>query len=341
MSIGFKDLQSYNYVVPESLIAQEPLRTRGDARLLIIHRQTGKINHDYFRNLSDYIPKDSCIVLNDSKVVPARLFGHKERSAGNVEIFLLKKLKDGYCYEALLRPLKKIKQDDKIIFKGSNVTATIINKENRIIKFNRKDINQFLSSNGHMPLPPYIKRADERIDKTYYQTVFAKRKGSVAAPTAGLHFTNAQLKQLKCAGHAVEYVTLHVNYATFKPVEESNICKHVMHSEEYEMKKNVYKEILKAKNAGRKVVSVGTTSCRVIESVGQTNNLKGQTGLFIYPGFKFQLTDILITNFHFPCSSLLMLVYAFGGFDLMKKAYALAVKCKYRFFSYGDAMIII
>lgn len=222
---------------------------------------------------------------------------------------------------------------------GGEVVAEILEK--RCVRFNRKNLSPVLKRLGHMPLPPYIKRPDTSADIRDYQTVYARREGSVAAPTAGLHFTRRQLAQLKRQGYAIRQVTLHVNYATFKAVEENNITQHKMHTEAYRVTQSTYTAIQKAKSRGEKIIAVGTTTCRVLETLARTKKLEGETGLFIYPGFPFQMVDCLVTNFHLPRTTLLMLVYAFGGVELMKRAYAEAIQQRYRLYSYGDAMIIV
>lgn len=335
------NIDDFHYDLPEALIAQEPLRQRDQARLMVIDRAAGSIKHDIFKNIGQYLPQKSCVVLNDSKVIPARLQGRRQPHGGAVEIFLLKRLSDGYSFEALLRPQRRLKNDERIIFNGGKLVAQIKDRDNRIVRFNRKNITGYLNKIGHIPLPPYIKRRDNAADRTYYQTVYAQKPGSVASPTAGLHFTGRLLKRMKQAGHAIEQVTLHVNYATFKPVEERDITKHQMHTEEYSVAQKTFAALNKAKQEGRKIVAVGTTSCRVIETVAASGTLKGETDIFIYPGCRFRMTDILVTNFHLPFSTLLMLVYAFGTTELIKRAYQEAIKQKYRFYSYGDAMIII
>jgi len=281
------------------------------------------------------------MVLNNSKVVPARLLGKKESTGANVEIFLLKKISDEPSYEALLRPQKRLKEGERVIFEGSKIYAEVIDQKKRIVRFNAKDVESHLERIGHVPLPPYIKRPDESADREFYQTVYARHYGSVAAPTAGLHFTDALMNDLKGCGHGFCEVTLHINYATFKPVEEEDITRHQMHIEHYSMSAPVLQDILKTKESGQKIVAVGTTSCRVLESYAKTGRLEGETNLFIYPGYDFRLVDVLLTNFHLPQSTLLMLVSAFGGLDLIQQAYREAVKEKYRFFSYGDAMLIL
>lgn len=334
-------LSDYAYDLPEELIAQTPLKQRDQARLMVVHCSTGKIEHARFADIGRFLPAPSLIVLNHSKVIPARLLGTKPRSGGKVEIFLLKKVDDGPSYEVLMRPTRKIKEGEEVHFDGSKITAKIVDKERRIVRFNRKDFLRQLTTVGHIPLPPYIKRPDTVEDREFYQTVYARTAGSVAAPTAGLHWTRPLMKQLKDAGHEFVQVLLHIGYATFKPVEEADITRHRMHEEEYALSAAVLGKIRQAKDQGRKIVAVGTTSCRVLETIAQTGKRKGITDLFIYPGYSFRSVDVLVTNFHLPFSSLLMLVFAFGSTALMKKAYREAIKEKYRFYSYGDAMVIL
>ncbi len=325
-------LQSYYYQLPDELIAQEPLPDRDRARLLIIDRRQGTIRHDTFNHLNNYLPLNSHLVVNNSKVVPARLLGHRS-TGGAVEVFLLNALEDGYSFEVLLRPLKKICEGEKIDF-GSNISAILENKEKRIVRFNKKNIIRHLQKVGHMPLPPYIKRPDTPRDREDYQTVYAKVPGSVASATAGLHFTKGLIKSLKNQGHRFLELTLHINYATFKPVECADIRAHVMHKEHYN-------NIPYSFDGSGYVVAVGTTSCRALETFAHNKKHAGSTDIFIYPGYKFQIVDSLITNFHLPYSTLLMLVCAFGGYDLVMKAYKEAIKERYRFYSYGDAMLIL
>lgn len=341
---GTLQLSEFDFNLPQELIAQYPLRRRDQARLMVIDRQKQTIVHDIFANIGKYLPPDSCIVLNDSKVIPARLLGRREKTPGKVEVFLLKKLPDGggCSYETLIRPLNRLKLNEKIQFNGGSLTAELINIEKRIVRFNRKDVAAQLKKHGHMPLPPYIKRADEPLDHKYYQTVYARKPGSVASPTAGLHFTPALLNALRKKGHGIETVTLHVNLATFRMVEAEDITRHKMHTEEYSLARKSFQAITDAKSMGRRIVAVGTTSCRVLETLAKGQpRLTGETDIFIYPGYTFRAVDILITNFHLPRSTLLMLVYAFGGAKLMREAYAQATREKYRFYSYGDAMIIL
>lgn len=334
-------LQDFKYELPKELIAQFPLEQRDQARLLIVDRAKQTITHDIFSNLGKYLPPNSILVLNDSKVIPARLFGKREKTGGKVEIFLLNRLSDGYSFEALIRPLKRLNIDEKIIFNGNGIYARLKDAQKRIVRFNIKNITRHLEKIGHVPLPPYIKRTDEPLDRDYYQTVYAKKRGSVASPTAGLHFTKALLENLQREGRSFQKVTLHINYATFKQIEEDDIVKHKMHFEDYVISRKAFEAIQKAKQEGRKIVAVGTTSCRVLETSAATGRLKGRTDLFIYPGYSFQMTDSLVTNFHLPCSTLFVLVCAFAGRDFIMEAYQEAIAKKYRFYSYGDAMLII
>jgi len=333
-------LQDFEYGLPKELIAQFPLKMREKARLMVVDRKARTIRHDIFENIEKYLPPQSMLVLNDSKVIPARLFGQRE-TGGKIEIFLLKKLSDGYSYETLIRPLKRLKTDERIYFDNNGLYAELIDPKNKIVRFNTKNISSYLNRFGHIPLPPYIKRPDEPLDKEFYQTVYAKKNGSVASPTAGLHFTSELLKRIEKQKHGIEKVTLHVNYATFKPVDEEDITKHRMQSEDYSVSQKTWSAIQATNKEGRKIIAVGTTSCRVLEVVSATKKLKGETNIFIYPGFQFQMTDGLITNFHLPKSTLLMLVYAFGSSDLMKRVYREAIDRKYRFYSYGDGMLIL
>ena len=332
-------LQSYFYQLPSALVAQEPCAHRDLARLLIIDRIQGSIRHDTFNHLDDYLPFNSHLIVNNSKVIPARLLGQRS-TGGTVEVFLLNILEDGYSFETLLRPLKKIREGEKIDF-GSGISAVLENKEKRTVRFNKKNIIRYLKEVGHIPLPPYIKRPDTLDDREDYQTVYAKQPGSVASPTAGLHFTKGMIKKLKNHGHHFLELTLHINYGTFKPVESTDIRLHPMHTEHYSIRPSVRTSILKAQKDSKALVAVGTTSCRVLESMAHSSIDDGKTDLFIYPGYKFNAVNALITNFHLPYSTLLMLVCAFGGYDLVMKAYKEAIKERYRFYSYGDAMLIL
>lgn len=332
------NLSSYFYALPSELIAQSPLEARDHARLMIIDRHKGSISHDTFKRLGSYLPKSCLFVLNNTRVIPARLIGHKT-TGGTVEVFLLNQKDDGYSFEALVRPLKKLKEGQTVHF-TSDIHAVLTNKEKGLVRFNKKNILQNLQRIGHVPLPPYIKRPDNLNDRDDYQTVYARKPGSVASPTAGLHFTKTLLNQLKAQDHQFVELTLHINYGTFKPVESEDIRQHIMHKEYYAMTQAVYKR-LNGSRESRPIIAVGTTSCRVLETAAGSGILKGLTDLFIYPGYQFKITDILLTNFHLPYSSLLMLVCAFGGYDLIMKAYREAIIRRYRFYSYGDAMLIL
>jgi S-adenosylmethionine:tRNA ribosyltransferase-isomerase len=332
-------LSDFDYDLPEELIAQYPSQKRDEARLLVVDRSNARISHDIFRNVGQYLPPSSLVVVNDSKVIQARLLGEKVRSGGKVEVFLLKHL-GGRRFEAMLRPLKKIQEGETLLFPGG-VTATCVDRQARIVEFDRDDVLKVLEKVGHIPLPPYIKRPDEDSDRINYQTVYAKHAGSVAAPTAGLHFTKPLMASLKKAGHSFAEVTLHVNYGTFKPVEVEDITQHPMHYEHYEIPAAAQKKLAAAKEAGQKIVAIGTTSCRTLESFARTGKTEDDTNLFLYPGQTLRMTDVLVTNFHLPRSTLLMLVSAFAGLDLVRRAYAEAIKEQYRFYSYGDAMIVI
>ncbi|MDP3143365.1 MAG: tRNA preQ1(34) S-adenosylmethionine ribosyltransferase-isomerase QueA [Candidatus Omnitrophota bacterium] len=333
-------LTDFDYQVPKELIAQFPLKKRDACRLLVIERISGKIYHDKFCRILDYLPKPSCLVLNDSKVIPARLLGKREETQGKVEVLILEKLKERNTFHALINPLKKLKIDERIIFNGNKISCRLVDAKNRIVRFNA-DIQKHLDRIGHIPLPPYIKRPDAALDRKYYQTVYAKNKGSVASPTAGLHFTKNLLQKIQKNGIKVAKVTLHVNFATFNPVKEVDITKHKMHSEEYSVEKSTMKTIQDIRKGQGKIIAVGTTSCRVLETIAQNHKLKGSTDIFIYPGYKFKFTDGLLTNFHFPKTTLFMLVCAFANRRLIMRAYEEAIERKYRFYSYGDAMLIL
>ncbi len=332
-------LEAYGYELPEGLIAQYPTARRDDARLMVIDRKDGSIRHNTFANIGNFLPPKTNIVINNSKVIPARLLGRKS-TGGEVEVFLLKALEDGYSFEALIRPLKKVKEGEPIEF-APGIHAVLVDREARIVSFNKKNILSVLEDVGHIPLPPYIKRDDEALDRTEYQTVYAKKMGSVASPTAGLHFTKPLMAALKARGHSFKELTLHINYGTFKPVETEDIRQHPMHTEGYTLSPAVFDELKSRDRQDFPVLAVGTTSCRVLESAALTGMLEGETDIFIYPGHDFKMVDMLVTNFHLPYSTLLMLVSAFGGYGLIKRAYQEAIKEKYRFYSYGDAMLIL
>ncbi len=336
----------FYYNLPEELIAQTPVEPRNSSRLMKINRETGEIVHSRFYNLCDYLKKGDLLVLNNSRVLPARLYGTKKGTGSNIE-FLLLEQKGDKQWEIICRPGKKAKVGAEFVFGDGKLTATVTEvKEdgNRVVKFDC-DGSFFatLDEIGQMPLPPYI--TEKLDDKERYQTVYSKELGSAAAPTAGLHFTEEMLEEIKAMGVDIAYVTLHVGLGTFRPVKEDDILNHKMHSEHYEMSEETAEKINNTKKNGGRVIAVGTTSCRTLESMELENGLvkagEGYTDIFIYPGYKFKLLDGLVTNFHLPESTLIMLVSAFTGYENTMNAYKVAVEEKYRFFSFGDAMVIL
>lgn len=337
----------FYYDLPEELIAQTPVEPRNASRLMKVDRQTGEIVNSHFYNLCDFLKKGDLLVMNDSRVLPARLYGEKEGTGAFME-FLLLEQKGDKLWEILVRPGKKAKPGARFSFGNGRLKAEIIetvNDGNRIAKFECEgNLFTALEEVGQMPLPPYITEKLE--DKERYQTVYSKELGSSAAPTAGLHFTEEMLADLQSKGINLAYVTLHVGLGTFRPVKEDNILDHKMHSEHYHLPQETADLIKQTKANGGRVIAVGTTSCRTLESVatfnnGELNECEGYTDIFIYPGYKFKVLDGLITNFHLPESTLIMLVSAFMGYDNTMNAYKKAVEEKYRFFSFGDAMLII
>ena len=336
----------FYYDLPEELIAQTPVEPRNASRLMCVDRQSGDITHDHFYNLCKHLKKGDLLVMNDSRVLPARLYGEKEGTGSFIE-FLLLEQKGDKLWEILVRPGKKAKPGTRFSFGNGRLKAEILETVeggNRIAKFECEG-NFFtaLEDIGQMPLPPYITKKLE--DKERYQTVYSHELGSAAAPTAGLHFTNEMLDDLRARGINTAFVTLHVGLGTFRPVKEDEVLKHKMHSEHYHLPKETAELIKKTKAEGGRVIAVGTTSCRTLESVGtffeDMDEHEGYTDIFIYPGYKFKVIDGLITNFHLPESTLIMLVSAFMGYDNTMNAYKTAVEDKYRFFSFGDAMLII
>ena len=336
----------FYYDLPEELIAQTPIEPRNYSRLMKIDRKSGEIEHRHFYNLCDYLKKGDLLVMNDSRVLPARLYGIKEETGACVE-FLLLEQKGDKLWEILVRPGKKAKPGARFSFGDGRLKAEIIETVeggNRIAKFECEG-NFFtaLEEVGQMPLPPYIK--EKLKDKERYQTVYSKELGSAAAPTAGLHFTKEMLSDLENMGVKLAYVTLHVGLGTFRPVKEDNVLEHKMHSEHYHLPKETAELIKQTKAEGGRVIAVGTTSCRTLESVGtffdDMDEHEGYTDIFIYPGYEFKVIDGLITNFHLPESTLIMLVSAFLGYEKTMNAYKIAVDEKYRFFSFGDAMLIV
>ncbi len=335
----------FYFDLPEELIAQDPLQKRDSSRLLLLDKETGEFRHKVFHDIIDYLNPGDCLVVNNTKVIPARLIGEKEGTGAKIELLLLKR-KENDVWETLVKPGKKAKVGTKIIFGGGLLTATVIEvieDGNRHIKFEYDGIfEEILDQLGQMPLPPYITHRLE--DKNRYQTVYAKYEGSAAAPTAGLHFTNELLEALKEKGVVIASVTLHVGLGTFRPVKVDDVTQHHMHSEFYQVEESEAKKINDAKASGHRVICVGTTSCRTIESAATEDGIvkagHGDTSIFIYPGYKFKVLDELITNFHLPESTLLMLVSALAGKEHIMAAYEEAVKERYRFFSFGDAMFI-
>lgn len=336
----------FYYDLPESLIAQTPIEPRNASRLMILHKSTGILEHKHFHNLIDYLTDKDCLILNDTRVIPARIYGVKEETGAVVE-FLLVAQKENDVWECLCKPGKRAKIGTVFSFGEGKLKGEIvdINDEdgNRFVKFTcNGNIYSVLDEIGSMPLPPYIK--EKLKDKERYQTVYSKELGSAAAPTAGLHFTPEMLEDIKKKGVKIGYVTLHVGLGTFRPVKVDDVTKHHMHSEHYIMPQETADLINKTKENGGRVIAVGTTSCRTIESVATKNGCickdEDDTSIFIYPGYEFKCMDALITNFHLPESTLIMLVSAFAGFDNIMKAYNTAVAEKYRFFSFGDSMFI-
>lgn len=339
-------LHDFYYDLPQELIAQDPLLDRTSSRLMHVDRATGDIEHKVFYDIIDYLNEGDCLVINNTKVIPARLFGTREGHEGKVEILLLKR-RENDIWETLVKPGKKCKVGTMLVFGDGLLKAEVlevVEDGNRLIKFYYDGIfEEILDELGQMPLPPYI--THELKDKTRYQTVYAKHDGSAAAPTAGLHFTKELLEKIEKKGIVIANVTLHVGLGTFRPVKVENILEHHMHSEFFMIEESEAAKINKAKENGKRVISVGTTSCRTLESAatedGRIKASSGWTDIFIYPGYKFKLIDGLITNFHLPESTLLMLVSAFAGKENIMAAYEEAVKEKYRFFSFGDAMVLI
>ena len=337
-------LTDFNYYLPEELIAQTPLAKRDESRLMILDKNTGKIEHRVFKDIINYLEPGDCLVRNNTKVIPARLYGRKETGA-NVEFVLLKNI-EGDIWEAMVRPGNKLHVGAKVIFGDGLLKAEILETlqdGTRKVKFTYNGIfNEILDQIGLMPLPPYIHESLKDNDR--YQTVYAKYDGSAAAPTAGLHFTEELLKKIEEKGVDIANVTLHVGIGTFRPVKEENIEDHHMHTEHYYIKQEDADKINKAKRNKKRVIAIGTTSCRTIETIADENGFvkpcEGDTGIYIYPGYKFKCLDALITNFHLPESTLLMLVSALAGRENILNAYNIAVKEKYRFFSFGDAMFI-
>ena len=338
-------LSDFNYELPQELIAQDPLLKRSDSRLMVLNRATGGIEHRHFSDVIEYLNPGDCLVINDTKVIPARLIGVKEDTGASIEVLLLKR-HDDKVWETLVKPGKKARVGARISFGEGKLVGEVIDiveEGNRLIRFEYEGIfEEILDQLGQMPLPPYITHQLE--DKNRYQTVYAKHSGSAAAPTAGLHFTPELLEEIKAEGVEIAHVTLHVGLGTFRPVKADDILDHHMHSEFYRIEASEAEKINRAKESGHRVICVGTTSCRTVESAadenGKLKECSGWTEIFIYPGYKFKVLDCLITNFHLPESTLIMLVSALAGREHVLAAYEEAVKERYRFFSFGDAMFI-
>lgn len=336
----------FYYDLPRELIAQDPLEDRSASRLLVLHRRSGSLEHRHFTDIVDYLRHGDCLVRNNTKVIPARLFGTREDTGATIELLLLKR-REGDIWETLVKPGKKARTGASLQFGDGLLQGEIIGVQedgNRLIQFRYEGIfEEILDQLGQMPLPPYI--THKLKDKNRYQTVYAKYEGSAAAPTAGLHFTEELFQKLQERGVLVTNVTLHVGLGTFRPVKVENVAEHHMHSEFYQVNPEEAKRINDAKAAGGRIICVGTTSCRTIESAADENGIlypgEGDTEIFIYPGYTFKMMDGLITNFHLPESTLLMLVSALAGKEQVMSAYREAVKEQYRFFSFGDAMLIL
>ncbi len=350
-------LSHFNFELPEKLIAQYPSKTRDAAKLMVVHRDTGKIEHRIFKDLNEYFSEDDALIFNNTKVFPARLFGEKEKTAAHIEVFLLRELNpDTFLWDVLVDPARKIRVGNKLYFKDKRgnillVAEVIDNTTNRgrTIRFffegTNEEFKEILFSLGQTPLPKYIKRKVEKSDTERYQTLFAKEVGAVAAPTAGLHFSKTLLKQMEISGVNFAEVTLHIGLGTFRSIEVEDLSKHKMEAEYIKVGPEAVQVVNTAKAEGKRVCAVGTTSMRSIESAvsanGYLKELEGWTNLFIYPPYEFKIPNCMITNFHLPKSSLFIMISAFGGKELMQEAYAQAIKKKYKFYSYGDAMLIL
>ncbi len=340
------EIKDFDFYLPEELIAQTPLKDRTSSKLMVLDSKTGEIKHQVFSDIIDFLNKGDCLVLNDTRVLPARLYGIKEETGANIEILLLKQLENNQ-WETLVKPAKRVRTGTIVSF-GDGRLKGICKKElahgGRIIEFQYEGIfHEILDSLGEMPLPPYI--TEKLADQDRYQTVFAKYRGSAAAPTAGLHFTNELLEKMAAKGVQIVFITLHVGLGTFRPVSVDQIDKHEMHAEFYQMSSETAAILNKTKHAGNKIITVGTTSTRTLETIAHANEgvfseSSGWTNIFIYPGFQFKAIDGLITNFHLPKSTLIMLVSALAGLEHTLHAYKTAVNERYRFFSFGDAMLI-
>ena len=346
-------INDFDYELPKELIAQTPAEKRDSSRLLVVHRNSGEVEHKHFYDIIDYLKPTDCLVLNNSKVLPARLFGVKEGTGAKVEFLLIKRI-EGDIWETMVKPGKRLKAGDSVSFSDDKLFRAVIKDYGedgtRIVEFEYEGIFlERLEELGKMPLPPYIERENNKEDRDRYQTVYCKKEGSVAAPTAGLHFTEELLEKAREKGVKIAYVTLHVGIGTFRPVKVEKIEDHHMHFEEYFVSEEAAETINRAKKEGRRVISVGTTSTRTIESAAHFDEAAGgwqvkaggdSTGIFIYPGYEFKIIESLITNFHLPKSTLLMLISALYDRERILEVYEEAIRERYRFFSYGDAMFI-
>lgn len=337
-------VSGFDYYLPPDLIAQHPLESRDQARLLVLNKDNGEMEHSRFFHLPDFVQPGDTLVFNDTKVIPARLIGHRPNTGGRAEVFLLRRLSDD-TWETLVRPAKRLRPGSKVVFSedlSCDIVATTTAAGGRIVRFHFTGVfEQILDRLGQMPLPPYIK--EPLVRQESYQTVYAREQGSAAAPTAGLHFTTDLMQRLADQGVNLAYITLHIGLGTFRPVKVQCVEEHVMHSEFYTVNEDTAALINRTKETGHRIVSVGTTVTRTLETVGRAGKVQagsGWTDIFIYPGFKFQVIDALITNFHLPRSTLLMLVCALAGHDHIMAAYQEAIAQRYRFYSFGDAMLI-
>ena len=340
------DVKLFDYQLPEELIAQDPLEDRSASRLMVLDRKTGEVSHRHFYDIEKMLGENDCLVINNTKVIPARLLGERAETGAHIEVLLLKR-KENDIWETLVKPGKKARPGTEISFGGGLLTGTVlevVEDGNRLIQFHYQGIfEEILDQLGQMPLPPYI--THQLKDKNRYQTVYAKYEGSAAAPTAGLHFTEELLKKLEEKGVTIVPVTLHVGLGTFRPVKVDQVEDHHMHAEYYQIGEKEAELLNSARQAGKRIIAVGTTSCRTLESAadetGRLTRLSGWTDIFIYPGYRFKMVDALITNFHLPQSTLMMLVSALAGREHIMAAYEEAVRERYRFFSFGDAMLIL
>lgn len=327
-------LSDFDYCLPKELIAQFPLKKRDSARLLVLNRKNDKISHFKFSDLGNFLEEGDSLVLNDTKVLPSRIIARR-RSGGKVELLLVKRLK-GLTFSAMVKP-SRLKVKETVIINGGKISAEIISRDK--VRFKAKNLRS-IYERGNMPLPPYIKREARDSDCEFYQTVYARNKGAIASPTAGLHFTDELLDKIAQMGINLAFITLHVGTGTFRPVKAQDIRKHEMEGEYFNIPSKTKKILQETIAARKKIIAVGTTSCRALEAYAG-GNIGGKTELFIYPGYKFKIVDKLLTNFHLPRTTLFMMVCAFAGSKLIKKAYGEAIKKRYRFYSYGDAMLVI